>query len=98
MNVRKDGKEMENKKVVVIIVAIIVIAIGLSVYFYQDYQRKQYEVEQVASFQYYAIYENGKMGVIDVEGNILIEPKYDNVKIPNPEKAVFICANRRVRA
>ena len=91
MNVRKDGKEMENKKVVMIIVAIIVIAIGLSVYFYQDYQRKQYEVEQVGSFQYYAIYENGKMGVIDVEGNILIEPKYDNVKIPNPEKAVFIC-------
>ncbi len=90
----KKGKEqmMEQKKVVIsVFIVFIIVAIFLGFYFYHDYQNKQYEVEKVTSFQYYAIYENGKMGVIDLKGNVLIEPKYDNIKIPNPEKAIFIC-------
>lgn len=72
--------------------AIVVIAILLlGIYFYVDGKKKQYEVEEVSSFLYYPIYESGKMGVIDTKGNKLIEPIYDNVKIPNPQRAVFVC-------
>ena len=50
---------------------------------YKDYQNKKYEVEEVISYLYYPIYENGKMGVIDTKGNVIVEPIYDNVNIQN---------------
>lgn len=72
-------------------ILLVILSIGLGIYFYLEYQNKQYEVEEITSFSYYPLYENGKMGVIDTKANILIEPIYDNVKIPNPKKAVFVC-------
>ena len=30
-------------------------------------------------------------GVINKEGNAIINPKYEDVKIPNPEKDLFVC-------
>lgn len=72
------------------IVGIISIAL-LGIYFHQDGQNKKYDIEEITSFLYYPIYEDGKMGVIDTTGNVLVEPIYDNVKIPNPTKAVFVC-------
>lgn len=82
-----------HKTTVGIVAAIssIIIIVVLGIYFYVDNVNKKYEVEEVSDFLYYPIYEEGKMGVIDANGNILIEPVYDDVKIPNPEKAVFIC-------
>ena len=85
---------MEGRKNIVIIGIIIVVIISsiIGIYLYKDYQNKKYEVEEVISYLYYPIYENGKMGVIDTKGNVIVEPIYDNVNIPNPEKAVFICS------
>ena len=37
------------------------------------------------------LFENEKSGVIDKNGNKIIETKYEDVKIPNPEQAIFIC-------
>ena len=34
--------------------------------------------------------QNWKYGVIDIEGNVVIEPSYNLVDIPNPTKAIFI--------
>lgn len=85
---------MENnrKNIVIIgIITVLIVSIILGIYLYKDYQNKKYEVEEIANYLYYSIYENGKMGVIDTKGNIVVEPEYDNVNIPNPEKAVFIC-------
>lgn len=84
---------MEGRKNIVIIGIIIVVIISsiIGIYLYKDYQNKKYEVEEVISYLYYPIYENGKMGVIDTKGNIVVEPEYDTVNIPNPERAVFIC-------
>ncbi|MBO5479301.1 MAG: WG repeat-containing protein [Clostridia bacterium] len=76
---------------IIVAVVLIIVIVTLGIYFYIDYQNKKYEVEEVSSFRYYPIYERGKMGVIDTNGNVLIDPIYENVKIPNPEKAVFIC-------
>lgn len=85
---------MENsrKNIVIIgIIIVVILSIVLGIYLYKDYQNKKYEVEEIVSYLYYPIYENGKMGVIDTKGNIVIEPEYDNVNIPNPGKTVFIC-------
>lgn len=84
-------KNYKIKIAIIVAIFLISIVIGLGICFYLDYQNKQYEVEEVSSFQYYPVYEKGKMGVIDTSGNILVEPIYEEVKIPNPQKAVFIC-------
>lgn len=49
-----------------------------------------YEIENIKEFSYFKLYENEKYGVIDRKGNILVEPKYEMLVIPNPSKAVFI--------
>lgn len=84
---------MENSKKNIVIIGIIIVIISsiIGIYLYKDYRNKKYEVEEIVSYLYYPIYENGKMGVIDTKGNIIVEPIYEDVNIPNPEKAVFIC-------
>lgn len=76
---------------IIVATIFVIVAIVLGIYFYIDYQKKQYEVEEVSNFLYYPLYENGKIGVIDTSGNVLVAPTYDDIKIPNPQKAVFIC-------
>lgn len=41
---------------------------------------------------YFSMYSNGKWGVIDGTGNVVIEANYDEmIAIPNSKKAIFIC-------
>lgn len=47
--------------------------------------------EDVAIYNYFLIEEDGKSGIIDKNGNVLINPEYDYIQIPNPEKPIFIC-------
>ena len=43
-------------------------------------------------YEYFPLYTlEEKVGVVDKTGKIIIEPKYTNVFIPNPGKAVFAC-------
>ena len=43
-------------------------------------------------FSYYSVYENGKFGIINNNGEIVIDPTYDErIAIPNKLKPVFIC-------
>ena len=86
MDITKNGKIK-----VVIVTVILIIAIGIfGIHSYIDHKRKQYEVQEVSNYLYYPIYDNGKMGVISITGDIVIDPVYDNAKVPNPEKDVFI--------
>ncbi len=39
---------------------------------------------------YYTLRKDGKVGVLDKDGNVVIEPKYADVMIPNPTKDTFI--------
>lgn len=87
------SKRNRLKVVIIIAILLVILFIGLGIYFYLDNQNKKYDLEEVSNFSYYLLYENEKMGVIDINGNILIDPIYENIKIPNPEKAVFICQN-----
>ena len=74
-----------------IIVLAIVIALAILISTMVHDSKYRYEVEEISDYKYYLLYEEGKVGVIDTKGNIVISPSYYNVQIPNPSKPVFIC-------
>lgn len=43
------------------------------------------------SYEYFMLSSKENIGVIDKKANLLVEPKYAKVDIPNPEKDVFFC-------
>lgn len=82
------------KKKNIIILLIILIIIATSIYFIlQKIQKenRKYEIETITEYKYFVVKEENKYGVIDIQGNKIIDTQYENVKIPNPQKAVFIC-------
>ena len=84
---------MKKKNIITIIILIIIIAIIVGIFIYKGIMEKEkkYNIAEVNKYNYFSLKENEKFGVIDNQGNIIIEPQYDDVKIPNPEKNVFIC-------
>lgn len=82
------------KKNIIILVILAIIIIAIAGYFATQKiqeKNKKYEIETISEYKYFVLKENDKYGVIDAKGNKIIEAKYENVKIPNPEKPVFIC-------
>ena len=75
-----------------IIIAVLLIAViaGVAYYFIRENGRK-YEIAQVEEYNYFVLKQENGSGIIDRNGNKILEAEYDDVKIPNPEKAVFIC-------
>lgn len=84
---------MNKKKVILFIIFILiiaVIAIGLAIYF-SNRAKYIFDVEYVSNIEYNTIKVDDKFGVIDGNGNIVIEPTYSVIQIPNPSKPIFIC-------
>lgn len=82
------------KRNIIIIITILVVIISISTYFIMKKIREEnrkYEIETVSEYKYFVVREKDKYGVINVQGEKIIEANYENVKIPNPEKGVFIC-------
>lgn len=86
----------ENKKgigiTVIVFVLLLIITIGIVIWI--NYENKMYKVEEVGGYNYYTINQDGKIGIIDLKGDKIIESKYDSIKIPNPQKPVFICQSQ----
>lgn len=82
---------VKNNKIKVLISIIILILIIIGVYKILESKKKEYNLIEVSTYNYFILKKDSKYGVIDSKGKVIIEPIYDNVKIPNPEKAVFIC-------
>ena len=76
---------------IIIITILVVGIIALGVFYKIKESKKNYEIEQVKEYNYFLLKQSNSFGVIDKKGSIIIESKYDEIKIPNPEKAVFIC-------
>lgn len=84
---------MNKKKLIILILGIVIIVaiiIGLIIFFSKR-AKYVYDVEKVSNIEYNTINLDGRYGVIDGKGNIVIEPNYDVIQIPNPSKAIFIC-------
>lgn len=84
---------MKNVKNIIIasVILILIISAIVGIIIYNKLTDKSYELENVEKYSYFKLYQNNKYGVIDDKGNILIEPQYDTINIPNPSKALFIC-------
>ena len=85
--------KMKNKKILLIITIIIIIGIAITSIMATKISKKnrEYEIEDILEYKYFVVKEENKYGVIDTKGQKIIDTKYEEVKIPNPEKPVFIC-------
>ena len=89
---RKDNRKLKKISIIVLLV-ILIIAIISGIIIAINKSKENYTVEKIenADINYYKIISNGKSGVIDKSGNIIIEPEYNTIKIPNPKEPIFIC-------
>ena len=89
---RKDNRKLKKISIIVLLV-ILIIAIISGIIIAINESKENYTVEKIenADINYYKIISNGKSGVIDKSGNIIIEPEYNTIKIPNPKEPIFIC-------
>lgn len=79
-------------RVRMIIIAIILIGIAVfGIYTLIENNNKKYVIAEVKEYNYFVLKQNNAYGVIDKKGNTIIEAKYNEIKIPNPEKAIFLC-------
>lgn len=86
---------MKKRYIVLVIVAIIILIISIGFIITKNVtkSRREYNIEQVENYNYFILKQNNKFGVIDTNGKILIESKFDSLIMPNPSKAIFICKN-----
>ena len=75
---------------IIISVLVVAIVVGVSIYFIYNNGRK-YEVEEISTYNYFVLTKENLSGVIDRSGNTIIDAEFDNVVIPNPEKALYVC-------
>ena len=83
-------QKMKKKIFIILVIIAIIIAVVLGLK-KANTNKYNYEIEEITNYNYYISKENEKYGVIDKEGSQIIETKYDNIIIPNPEKDIFIC-------
>lgn len=85
-----------NKKIIIIIAVILIAIIGTAVFFIFNNNNKGIELTEIndSEIKYYRIIKNEKVGVINKDGETIIEPQYANIRIPNPTTEVFICTDQ----
>lgn len=89
---KKDNKKLKQISIIAII-AIILIIVITGIIIAINKSKENYEVEKISNedINYYKIMSNGKSGIIDKTGKVIIEPKYNTIKLPNPKEPIFIC-------
>lgn len=79
------------KKVMAVIIGVAVVImfiVGFATLLKEDNSKE----EKVIATNYFSVYTNGKWGVIDSYGNVVIEPTYlEMIQIPDKTKGVFVC-------
>lgn len=82
--------KLNMKKVLGVIVAfLVIIMVIVSIV---NVIKNGEDKKKVKSYSYYTVYENGKFGVINNEGETVINPEYTEiVLIPNKDVPIFIC-------
>lgn len=87
---RYEEPKLNMKKVFAVIIAIIVII--MCVVMIKGILDRDKEKGNIASKNYFAAYQNNKWGVIDSEGNIIIDPSYEEmIIVPNSKEDIFLC-------
>lgn len=82
-----------SKKISIIAVVITLVIISLIISIYLPNKQKIEKNMEEKSTSYYLLKKDEKFGVINDKGNIIVQPQYTEVVIPNLHKAVFLCYN-----
>ena len=95
-DIRKTVKIKANSKkktvnIKPIIAIIVLIAIIVTIIIINNNKKLKISNRNISQYNYFVISEDGKFGVIDKSGNVIISPEYQSIQIPNPEKDVFVC-------
>ena len=87
---RYEEPKLNIKKVFAVILAIVVIV--MSVFIIQGIFSKEQKTGGITSKTYFAAYKDNKWGVIDENGDTIIDPSYEEmIIIPNNKTDVFLC-------
>jgi len=81
----------KNIFIVLAITLIISVIVVITIMYFRNKSKYDFEIEKVTQVNYNIIYKNEKYGVINRQGDIIIQPIYDIIQIPNPSKDIFIC-------
>lgn len=84
---------MKNKLFGILIIVLVFFSVFGIIAYNKHKKSLTYSVEKIDNEKYFLLMQNKKFGVIDDKGNVIIDPLYDIVEIPNPSKALFICKN-----
>ncbi len=79
------------KKFIIIISAFVILLTGFFLTRNKSNTKYDYKIEEISEFKYYIYKDNNQYGVIDENGKVLVDAKYDKVIIPNPSKDIFSC-------
>lgn len=82
---------MKKKPILLVIFIAIIVALAMFSKNKLQKNRIEYTISNVEVYRYVKYKEKDNFGVIDRDGNIVIEATYNNIEIPNPEKDLFIC-------
>lgn len=84
---------MKKRNILIILGIVLIIAIiaTATILYFVDRSKYVFKVEKVTEINYHIINKEDRYGVIDRQGNVVVEPKYDIIQIPNPSKPIFIC-------
>lgn len=98
-NVRKTRNNFKNEysitkisvAVTIVIIVILLIIFGI-IKIKNKFLDKKISYNQIEKYEYFILYDlNNKAGVIDKNGDNIIETEYREIYIPNEEKDVFFC-------
>ena len=87
---------MKKKSIVLIILIIILVIVGLTYFIQKDIKEKgkEYTIQEVNDYNYFISKAKNeqKFGIINKDGKQIVPEMYDSIRIANPEKPVFVCA------
>ena len=87
---RYEEPKLNMKKVFAVIIAFIVVI--MVIFVIKGILSKNKEQGKITSKDYFAVYKDEKWGVIDQNGDMVIDPSYkEAITIPNSKKDVFLC-------
>lgn len=90
MNINKKDGNLKLKLILLSVILLILIVVILSII--SKNNAKNTAVSENESREYFTMYSlDDKVGVIDKSGNVIIDPEYTEIYIPNSGKDVFIC-------
>ena len=83
-----DSKGSTLVKVCIIVIIVVILSFILFFVLKQD---KKDNISEEKVYEYFSLYSlDEKAGVVDKKGNVIVEPKYLSVYIPNPSIDVFV--------